>query len=376
MKTSVKAIILLAILAAAVWEYITVQSMDELIDITWRNEMYQITEGKIILLLTILIFLICAVMFFFTLLKRINKYIIRTIRRCFGGIKDRTDIHHLAIDLSGGEYTNALKTLDDIRKAQKHEETEKPVDALRAWVAIQAKDYDLAAHIYSGLMQVKSWKYAACMGLTRLHYKQSDWVRVADYAQKALAINKNSLPAMCFLLDALIENQIWDQALETASLIKNHADFSSQFHCKTTDYKIACIQLLQIQSISNKSQGLKQALKFVAKNPDFIPGILWTSSQLIEQENATKKAKQLITSAWKIQPHVSLLQSFSEMLSHGKSYNSCDWDELITQNPSHKYSILLRARCAIAAENWKQADQILETSTSSFESNVSSFQLQ
>lgn len=243
-------------------------------------------------------------------------------------------------------------------KAEKYLRKPELTDLISAQAAEMVGDARKAEQVYRRMLKNDETRFVGVRGLMKQKLATGDTGLALQLAEHAFAIKPRHEEVQDTLLRLQAEQNDWSGARKTLNAKLRHGALPRDVH-KRRDAVLALSEAKDILDVGKSIEAREAAIEANRKSPDLIPAAAMAARGYIA-DGKPRNATRILRKAWAVQPHPDLAAAFAEIEpdeNPGKRLSR--FDTLLTLNPDHRESRLLKAELNIAAEDFPAARRAL-----------------
>jgi len=280
------------------------------------------------------------------------------LSRYFDRNRERKGFQALAdsmMSLAAGEGKLALS---QATKAEKLLGKPELTTLLTAQAAELTGDTRRATEAYKRLLIDDRTRFVGVRGLMKQKLSEGDTDTAMKLGEKAFALKPRSTDVQDSLLKLQTEKGDWKGARKVLDA-KHRQGLLPRDVFKRRDAVLALQEARDVISDDSPIEAREAAIAANKQSPDLIPAAVLAAHGYIENDKP-KYAARVLRKAWEAQPHPDLAAAFAAIApGETPAQRLKRFDKLISANPGHEESKLLRAELLIAAEDFPAARRAL-----------------
>lgn len=202
----------------------------------------------------------------------------------------------------------------------------------------------------------------ARQGQFNLALQSGDFIAARQHLDAMLKDNRKSRWASRAIFELAVQAQNWPDARKALYAMKpsGRHERAKQKHLDAILYLAELQSLEPIETAQSLSQSLNLAEAAYKLAPDFSPAIC-ELAKAISRQGELAKARRILAKAWAKCPHSDIADCFFDIHKDVPVSELTKFAEPLTRkNRDHVESIILRARAALLARRWAQAEALLD----------------
>lgn len=248
-------------------------------------------------------------------------------------------------------------------------------ELLSAQAAHAAGDMRAAKRYFEALVKVKQTAYFGQIGLMRLHHAEGALEEASDAANKALELEKNSLPALSKILADDLKNRNWKNAYEkTTHLIQLDKAEKSDRAALFRDASQGHLALVPQGQLANLNLLAAHLCLFISEEQDDGYKQVWLKKALAHQAPitepalrlaqmeggaGTKTAQKILEKAFITLPHSAYAENLRLYTQHNDGQHIAHLSRLAEKSHHRDMAQLVVAQAAWTAGIWAAASAAL-----------------
>lgn len=249
-----------------------------------------------------------------------------------------------------GDTTLAKKMA---KKAAQHASDDRMKLLLEARTAEISDDWSSAERAWGQLARLPGGQLAGLRGAASAASARGDTLSAETRAQEALELKTTAEWPFNTLFDSQVAAGNWRAALETLILGEKRG------HINGDSLRRRRAVLYTALSTSLPNEQRKDAQRLLAEAIKAAPGFpaaAWHGARHLMSESKVKSAQGVLELGWKARPHPALAQLCRRLSAEGgEQAANARLRSLVSANPDHRESRILKAELAMASQDWLTA---------------------
>ena len=231
---------------------------------------------------------------------------------------------------------------------------------IAAQAALADGEPDKAKHQFAALLT--SQPEIARQGQFNVALQSGDFAGARQQLDASLKENRKSRWAARAIFELAVHAENWSDARKALNSMKvsGRTERAKRKHLDGVLYLAELQSLEPIETAAMISHSLKLAEAAFKQVPEFVPAIC-ELARAFSRQGELVKARRVLTKAWAKAPHSDLADCFLDIHKEVPASELTKLAERLTRKKNdHDESIILRARAALLARRWAQAEALLE----------------
>lgn len=280
------------------------------------------------------------------------------LSRYFDRNRERKGFQALADGLMAIASGEGKLALSQAAKAEKYLGRPELTNLIAAQAAEIAGDTRRATEVYKRLLADDRTRFVGVRGLMRQKLAEGDTGTALKLAEKAFALKPRQQDVQDTLLRLRAEKGDWKGAREVVEA-KHRQGLLPRDVFRRRDAVLALQEAKELFSDDAPIEVREAAIAANRQSPDLVPAAALAARGYI-QAGKPKYAARVLKKAWEAQPHPDLAAAFAAIMpDETPAARIRRFDSLLSTNPDHEESRLLRAELQIAAEDFPTARRAL-----------------
>ncbi len=280
------------------------------------------------------------------------------LSRYFDRNRERKGFQALADGLMAIASGEGKVALSQAAKAERYLGRPELTNLIAAQAAEVAGDTRRATEVYKRLLADDRTRFAGVRGLMRQKLAEGDTEASMKLAEKAFALKPRQQDVQDTLLKLRAEKGDWKGAREVIEA-KHRQGLLPRDVFRRRDAVLALQEAKEVFSDDAPIEVREAAIAANKRSPDLIPAAVLAARGYV-QAGKPKYAARVLKKAWEAQPHPDLAAAFAAIVpDETPAARLKRFDALLSANPGHEESRLLRAELLIAAEDFPAARRAL-----------------
>ncbi len=231
-------------------------------------------------------------------------------------------------------------------------------DLIAAQAAEMVGDNRKAEEVYKRLLQSNDTRFVGIRGIMKQKLAAGDTDTALKLAERAFAIKPKHQEVQDTLLRLQAEKADYVGARQTLSAKLKHGALPRDVY-KRRDAVLALSEAQKISDDEKSAAAAEAAIKANKASPDLVPAAAMAARGFVEQ-GRKRNAVRVIKKAWMTQPHPDLAAAFAAIEpTETPAERVKRFAPLMTINPEHRETRLLKAELNLAAEDFPEARRAL-----------------
>lgn len=215
-------------------------------------------------------------------------------------------------------------------------------------------DIERALKYYKKLLGDDRTRFVGVHGIMKQKLAEGDTDTALKLAKKAITLRPSHKPSLSTLFDLQIEKKEWAGAQKTiAATVK--ANGLPKDVARRREAVVVFSNARQLLDAGDIELGKEAALSANKLSPGLVPAVV-LAAEMHMLANDKRAAAKVLKRAWAVNPHPDLAASFAEIVPKETSIERLKrFKALISQNPDHEETKLLKAELALADEDFPSA---------------------
>lgn len=280
------------------------------------------------------------------------------LSRYFDRNRERKGYQALADGLMAIAAGEGRIALSQAAKAEKYLGRPELTNLIAAQAAEIAGDTKRATEVYKRLLADDRTRFVGVRGLMRQKLAEGDTATALKLAEKAFALKPRHQDVQDTLLKLQAEKGDWKGARQVLGA-KLKQGLLPRDVFRRRDAVLALQEAKEVFSEDAPIEAREAAIAANRQSPDLIPAAVLAAQGYV-QSGKPKHAARLLKKAWEAQPHPDLAAAFAAIVpDETPAARLRRFETLLSANPGHAESRLLRAELLIAAEDFPAARRAL-----------------
>ncbi|MBM3605089.1 MAG: heme biosynthesis protein HemY [Alphaproteobacteria bacterium] len=247
---------------------------------------------------------------------------------------------------------------DKAAKAAKYLNQPHLTKLLAAQAAETAGDRQKAVTVYRSLLDDDRTRFVGIRGLMRQKLAEGDTHKALLLAQKAYSLKPRHKELQDTLLELQTREHDWKGARQTLKDKRNQGDLPKDVALRR-DAVLALQEASDVLAHGNSISAREAAISAAKASPDLIPASVLAARSYCGQ-NDFRNASRILEKTWSVRPHPDVAAAYAEIVPDESPVARLNrFDRLISKNPNHEESRLLKAELLLAAEDFPGARRAL-----------------
>ncbi|MEI2805886.1 MAG: heme biosynthesis HemY N-terminal domain-containing protein [Albidovulum sp.] len=302
------------------------------------------------------------------LVMRLAGLIIATLRfingdetalsRYFDRNRERKGFQALADGLMAIASGEGKVALSQAAKAERYLGRPELTNLIAAQAAEVAGDTRRATEVYKRLLADDRTRFVGVRGLMRQKLAEGDTETAMKLAEKAFALKPRQQDVQDTLLKLRAEKRDWKGAREVLGA-KHKQGLLPRDVFRRRDAVLALQEAKEVFSDDAPIEVREAVIAANKQSPDLIPAAVLAARGYV-QAGKPKYAAKILRKSWEVKPHPDLAATFAAIVpDETPAARLKRFETLLSANPDHEESRLLRAELQIAAEDFPSARRAL-----------------
>ncbi|WP_413852351.1 heme biosynthesis protein HemY [Albidovulum sp.] len=302
------------------------------------------------------------------LVMRLAGLIIATLRfingdetalsRYFDRNRERKGFQALADGLMAIASGEGKVALSQAAKAERYLGRPELTNLIAAQAAEVAGDTRRATEVYKRLLADDRTRFVGVRGLMRQKLAEGDTETAMKLAEKAFALKPRQQDVQDTLLKLRAEKRDWKGAREVLGA-KHKQGLLPRDVFRRRDAVLALQEAKEVFSDDAPIEVREAVIAANKQSPDLIPAAVLAARGYV-QAGKPKYAARILRKSWEVKPHPDLAATFAAIVpDETPAARLKRFETLLSANPDHEESRLLRAELQIAAEDFPSARRAL-----------------
>ncbi len=280
------------------------------------------------------------------------------LSRYFDRNRERKGFQALADGLMAIASGEGRVALSQAAKAEKYLGRPELTNLIAAQAAELAGDTKRATEVYKRLLADDRTRFVGVRGLMKQKLSEGDTETALKLAEKAFSLKPKHQDVQDTLLQLQAEKGDWKGARQVLGA-KLKQGLLPRDVFKRRDAVLALQEAKEVFSDDAPIEAREAAIAANRLSPDLIPAAVLAARGYVQSGKA-KYAARVLKKAWEAQPHPDLAAAFAEIApDESPAARLKRFETLLSANPNHEESKLLRAELQIAAEDFPAARRAL-----------------
>lgn len=280
------------------------------------------------------------------------------LSRYFDRNRERKGFQALADGLMAIASGEGKVALSQAAKAEKYLGRPELTNLIAAQAAEVAGDTRRATEVYKRLLADDRTRFVGVRGLMRQKLAEGDTGTAMKLAEKAFTLKPRQQDVQDTLLKLRAEKGDWKGAREVLGA-KHKQGLLPRDVFRRRDAVLALQEAKEVFSDDAPIEVREAAIAANKQSPDLIPAAVLAAHGYV-QAGKPKYATRLLKKSWEAKPHPDLAAAFAAIVPDETPIARLKrFETLLSANPDHEESRLLRAELQIAAEDFPAARRAL-----------------
>lgn len=280
------------------------------------------------------------------------------LSRYFDRNRERKGFQALADGLMAIASGEGKVALSQAAKAEKYLGRPELTNLIAAQAAEVAGDTRRATEVYKRLLADDRTRFVGVRGLMRQKLAEGDTGTAMKLAEKAFTLKPRQQDVQDTLLKLRAEKGDWTGAREVLGA-KHKQGLLPRDVFRRRDAVLALQEAKEVFSDDAPIEVREAAIAANKQSPDLIPAAVLAARGYV-QAGKPKYATRLLKKSWEAKPHPDLAAAFAAIVPDETPVARLKrFETLLSANPDHEESRLLRAELQIAAEDFPAARRAL-----------------
>ncbi len=280
------------------------------------------------------------------------------LSRYFDRNRERKGFQALADGLMAIASGEGKVALAQAAKAERYLGRPELTNLIAAQAAEVAGDSKRATEVYKRLLAGDRTRFVGVRGLLRQKLAEGDTETALKLAEKAYALKPRHQDVQDTLLKLQAEKGDWKGARQVLGT-KHRQGLLPRDVFRRRDAVLALQEAKEVFSDDAPIEVREAAIVANKQSPDLIPAAVLAAKGYV-QSGKPKYAARVLKKAWEAQPHPDLAAAFAAIVpDETPTARLKRFEALLSSNPNHEESRLLRAELRIAAEDFPAARRAL-----------------
>ncbi|MBC7143358.1 MAG: tetratricopeptide repeat protein [Rhodobacteraceae bacterium] len=280
------------------------------------------------------------------------------LSRYFDRNRERKGFQALADGLMAIASGEGRVALSQAAKAEKYLGRPELTNLIAAQAAELAGDTRRATEVYKRLLADDRTRFVGVRGLMKQKLAEGDTDTAMKLAEKAFSLKPKHQGVQDTLLQLQAEKGDWKGA-RTVLGAKLKQGLLPRDVFKRRDAVLALQEAKEVFSDDAPIEAREAAIAANRMSPDLIPAAVLAARGYV-QSGKPKYAARVLKKAWEAQPHPDLAAAFAAIApDESPAARLKRFESLLSANPDHEESKLLRAELQIGAEDFPAARRAL-----------------
>ena len=280
------------------------------------------------------------------------------LSRYFDRNRERKGFQALADGLMAIASGEGKVALAQAAKAERYLGRPELTNLIAAQAAEVAGDSKRATEVYKRLLAGDRTRFVGVRGLLRQKLAEGDTETALKLAEKAYALKPRHQDVQDTLLKLQAEKGDWKGARQVLGT-KHRQGLLPRDVFRRRDAVLALQEAKEVFSDDAPIEVREAAIVANKQSPDLIPAAVLAAKGYV-QSGKPKYAARVLKKAWEAQPHPDLAAAFAAIVpDETPTARLKRFEALLSSNPNHEESRLLRAELQIAAEDFPAARRAL-----------------
>ncbi len=280
------------------------------------------------------------------------------LSRYFDRNRERKGFQALADGLMAIASGEGKVALSQAAKAERYLGRPELTNLITAQAAEVAGDTRRATEVYKRLLADDRTRFVGVRGLMRQKLAEGDTETAMKLAEKAFTLKPRQQDVQDTLLKLKAEKGDWKGAREVLGA-KHKQGLLPRDVFRRRDAVLALQEAKEVFSDDAPIEVREAAIAANKQSPDLIPAAVLAARGYV-QAGKPKYATRLLKKSWEAKPHPDLAAAFAAIVAAEKPVARLKrFETLLSANPDHEESRLLRGELQIAAEDFPAARRAL-----------------
>ncbi|MEO0465726.1 MAG: heme biosynthesis HemY N-terminal domain-containing protein [Pseudomonadota bacterium] len=255
--------------------------------------------------------------------------------------------------LLAAEAGDAKAALKLAKKASRFAEDDRLKLLLEARAAEAGEDWSEAERAWGQLVRLPGGQLAGLRGAAAAALERGDTGVAETRARTALELKSGAEWPFNSLFDLQVNQGRWQAALETLALGEKRGLISGE---NLTRRRAVLLTAYATSLGPDHRQPAQKALAEALRAAPGFPPAAWQGARHLMVDGKAKSAQSVLELAWKARPHPALAQLARRLDPDEKTEQDRQrLERLISVNPGHRESRILKAELAMEAKTWVDA---------------------
>lgn len=247
---------------------------------------------------------------------------------------------------------------DKAAKAAKYLNQPHLTNLLAAQAAETAGDSKKAVAVYRELLDDDRTRFVGIRGLMRQKLAEGDTHKAMLLAQKAYALKPRHKELQDTLLELQTREHDWKGARQTLKDKRTQGDMPKDVALRR-DAVLALQEASEVLAHGNSISAREAAISAAKASPDLIPAAVLAARSYVAQKDY-RNASRILEKTWSVRPHPDIAAAYAEIVPDESPMARLNrFDRLVSKNPDHEETRLLKAELMLAAEDFPGARRAL-----------------
>jgi HemY protein len=280
------------------------------------------------------------------------------LSRYFDRNRERKGFQALADGLMAIASGEGKVALSQAAKAERYLGRPELTNLIAAQAAEVAGDTRRATEVYKRLLADDRTRFVGVRGLMRQKLAEGDTETAMKLAEKAFALKPRQQDVQDTLLKLRAEKGDWKGAREVLGA-KHKQGLLPRDVFRRRDAVLALQETKEVFSDEAPIEVREAAIAANKQSPDLIPAAVLAARGYV-QAGKPKYAARILKRSWEAKPHPDLAAAFAAIVPDETPVARLKrFETLLSANPDHEESRLLRAELQLAAEDFPSARRAL-----------------
>lgn len=280
------------------------------------------------------------------------------LSRYFDRNRERKGFQALADGLMAIASGEGKVALSQAAKAERYLGRPELTNLITAQAAEVAGDTRRATEVYKRLLADDRTRFVGVRGLMRQKLAEGDTETAMKLAEKAFTLKPRQQDVQDTLLKLKAEKGDWKGAREVLGA-KHKQGLLPRDVFRRRDAVLALQEAKEVFSDDAPIEVREAAIAANKQSPDLIPAAVLAARGYV-QAGKPKYATRLLKKSWEAKPHPDLAAAFAAIVPDETPVARLKrFETLLSANPDHEESRLLRGELQIAAEDFPAARRAL-----------------
>ena len=280
------------------------------------------------------------------------------LSRYFDRNRERKGFQALADGLMAIASGEGKVALSQAAKAERYLGRPELTNLIAAQAAEVAGDTRRATEVYKRLLADDRTRFVGVRGLMRQKLAEGDTETAMKLAEKAFALKPRQQDVQDTLLKLRAEKRDWKGAREVLGA-KHKQGLLPRDVFRRRDAVLALQEAKEVFSDDAPIEVREAVIAANKQSPDLIPAAVLAARGYV-QAGKPKYAARILRKSWEAKPHPDLAAAFAAIVpDETPAARLKRFETLLSANPDHEESRLLRAELQIAAEDFPSARRAL-----------------